>query len=116
MARESLAYFSKLEIQKFVQMVLSETARRSIRRPKSKGHSMRTYAIIITANVGKILFENGEATEVNQPEHQSIDAYNIYFELHPDDQENYKLVEGNSKTKPHHRERRPGSGRSLATN
>lgn len=46
------------------------------------------------SNAGKILFENGEAIEVNQPEGQSTEAYEIYFELHPDRKENYKLVEG----------------------
>lgn len=46
------------------------------------------------SNAGKILFENGEAIEVNQPEGQSTEAYDIYFELHPDSKENYKLVEG----------------------
>lgn len=46
------------------------------------------------SNAGKITFENGEATEVNQPEGQSTEAYDIYFELHPDSKENYKLVEG----------------------
>lgn len=45
-------------------------------------------------NAGKIIFENGEAIEVNQPEGQSTDAYEIYFELHPDNKNNYKLVDG----------------------
>lgn len=44
------------------------------------------------SNAGKIIFENGEATEVNQPEGQSKDAYDIYFELHPDRINDYKLV------------------------
>jgi hypothetical protein len=46
------------------------------------------------SNVGKIIFENGDAIEVNQPENQSTDAYDIYFELHPESKENYNLVDG----------------------
>jgi hypothetical protein len=48
----------------------------------------------IGSNAGRILFENGEATKVNQPEAQSTEAYDIYFELHPDSKEYYRLVEG----------------------
>lgn len=44
------------------------------------------------SNAGKILFENGDATEINQPEGQSKDAYDIYFELHPDRISDYRLV------------------------
>lgn len=46
------------------------------------------------SNAGKILFESGEATQSNQPENQSIEAFDIYFELHPDSRDDYKLVEG----------------------
>lgn len=44
------------------------------------------------SNAGKIIFENGEAIEVNQPKGQSKDAYDIYFELNPDEINDYKLV------------------------
>ena len=46
------------------------------------------------SNTGMITFENGEAIEVNQPESQSIQGYDIYFELHPGRKEDYKLVDG----------------------
>ncbi len=44
------------------------------------------------SNTGKLLFENGEALEAYQPTNQSTEAYDIYFELHPDSKSNYKLV------------------------
>lgn len=44
------------------------------------------------SNAGMITFKNGEAIEVIQPESQSKEAYDIYFELHPDSISNYKLV------------------------
>lgn len=44
------------------------------------------------SNTGKILFHNGEALECYQPESQSKDGYEIYFELHPENKSNYKLV------------------------
>lgn len=44
------------------------------------------------SNTGIILFENGEPIEVNQPISQTIEAYNIYFELHPSSKKDYKLV------------------------
>lgn len=46
------------------------------------------------SNTGKILFANGEAEEVNQPESQSKEGYDLYFELHPDRINDYKLVGG----------------------
>lgn len=46
------------------------------------------------SNTGMIVFENGEAIEVNQPESQSIEGYDLYFELHPGRKEDYKLVNG----------------------
>lgn len=46
------------------------------------------------SNAGIILFQNGEAIEVNQPKSQSIEAYDIYFELHPDRKSDYKLNNG----------------------
>lgn len=44
------------------------------------------------SNAGRITFKNGEAIEVIQPESQSKEAYDIYFELHPDSISNYRLV------------------------
>lgn len=44
------------------------------------------------SNTGKILFENGEAIEVDQPKSQTLEAYDIYFELHPDSKKDYVLV------------------------
>ena len=44
------------------------------------------------SNAGMITFKNGEAIEVIQPESQSKEAYDIYFELHPDSISDYKLV------------------------
>jgi hypothetical protein len=46
------------------------------------------------SNAGKILFENGRVITENKPQGQSMEAYDIFFELHPDSKENYKLVEG----------------------
>lgn len=44
------------------------------------------------SNAGVITFKNGEPTKVNQPESQSIAAYDLYFELHPDRKDEYRLV------------------------
>lgn len=44
------------------------------------------------SNAGIITFRNGEATEVFQPESQSKEAYELFFNLHPGRKENYKLV------------------------
>lgn len=44
------------------------------------------------SNAGMITFKNGEALDVIQPESQSKEAYDIYFELHPESVSNYKLV------------------------
>lgn len=49
------------------------------------------------SNTGKIVFENGEATEVMQPESQSKEGYEIYFELNPDSRADYQLVDGKYK-------------------
>jgi len=45
------------------------------------------------SNVGVIIWHNGDLSE-NLPKSQSKDAYDIYFELHPDDKENYQFVDG----------------------
>jgi len=44
------------------------------------------------SNTGMIQFVNGEATNVIQPESQSKEGYDIYFDLHPDSKADYKLV------------------------
>lgn len=44
------------------------------------------------SNTGIITFKNGEAINVTQPESQSREGYEIYFDLHPGSKENYKLV------------------------
>lgn len=46
------------------------------------------------SNAGQIMFFNGEIVNHYEPKSQSIEAYNIYFELHPDEKENYALVDG----------------------
>ena len=45
-------------------------------------------------NVGKFTFKNGEVLSVYQPEGGSKEAYDIYFELRPENRSDYKLVEG----------------------
>lgn len=45
-------------------------------------------------NCGRIIFENGERYDYN-PEGGTKKAYDIYFELNPDNKEYYKLVKGN---------------------
>lgn len=44
------------------------------------------------SNVGVVTLKNGKAIKVFQPESQSKEAYEIYFELHPDSKQNYKLI------------------------
>lgn len=46
------------------------------------------------SNTGKISFKDGNAIEVYQPESQSKDGYDIYFELHPGRQDDYELKNG----------------------
>ncbi len=45
-------------------------------------------------NTGKIIFEKGEAIDIIQPESQSIEGYDIYFELNPESKSEFKLVNG----------------------
>jgi hypothetical protein len=44
------------------------------------------------SNAGCIVFNAGIQLETFQPENQSKEAYDMYFELHPGTQEEYKLV------------------------
>lgn len=44
------------------------------------------------SNTGIILFENGEPIGVNQPDNQSKEGYEIYFELNPERVNDYKLI------------------------
>lgn len=44
------------------------------------------------SNTGRLLFQNGVALEAFNPESQSKEAYDLYFELHPSKKSNYKLV------------------------
>jgi len=46
------------------------------------------------SNTGKFLFHNGNVIESFEPESQSVESYDIYFELHPDRKSDYKLIEG----------------------
>lgn len=46
------------------------------------------------SNTGKITMCNGVNLEVIQPEGQSKEGYDIYFELHPDSINDYKFVNG----------------------
>lgn len=43
-------------------------------------------------NTGTVCFENGSPVSVMQYESQSKEAYDMYFVLHPDQKENYRLV------------------------
>jgi hypothetical protein len=45
------------------------------------------------SNTGKFEMKNGEVLWFNQPESQSKEGYEFYFELHPDRKGDYKLVE-----------------------
>lgn len=46
------------------------------------------------SNTGNIVYEAGKITHKFQPKSQSEDGYKIYFELNPDDIENYVFVDG----------------------
>lgn len=46
------------------------------------------------SNTGIFNFLNGEIVNSVMPESCSLQAYDIYFDLHPNDRENYQLVEG----------------------
>lgn len=47
------------------------------------------------SNTGRIVFNNGEEIESLRPVNQSKEAYELYFELHPADRKQYKLVGDN---------------------
>lgn len=47
---------------------------------------------------GKVIFENG-IMYANVPNGGSKEAYEIYFELNPEDRENYELIDGNYEYK-----------------
>jgi hypothetical protein len=47
-----------------------------------------------SSNTGKLKISKGEITEKHQPPSRSIEAYDIYFELHPEDKERFRLVNG----------------------
>lgn len=44
------------------------------------------------SNTGKLKIVAGEIIDRNEPESQSKEGYDIYFELHPDSKKDYKLV------------------------
>lgn len=46
------------------------------------------------SNTGRISFCNGKIVKAYQPESQSKEGYDIYFELHPEALNDYKLVDG----------------------
>lgn len=46
------------------------------------------------SNTGRITIKNGVDIKVIQPASQSIEAFKIYFELHPDSIKHYRLVKG----------------------
>ena len=45
------------------------------------------------SNTGKLEMQNGKVLSSTKPESQSKEGYDIYFELHPNSINNYKLVE-----------------------
>lgn len=45
------------------------------------------------SNTGKMRIKNGEILESIFPESQSVEGYEIYFEIHPDYRNDYKLNE-----------------------
>jgi Api92-like protein with ferredoxin domain len=45
-----------------------------------------------SSNSGRIKYKGGQITESFQPESQSIDGYEIYFELNPECKKRYKLA------------------------
>lgn len=46
------------------------------------------------SNTGKGILQNGNWIEEIQPESQSIEGYDIYFELNPESKEDYQLIDG----------------------
>lgn len=46
------------------------------------------------SNTGSISFQNGKTISEYKPINQSTEAYNLFFELHPDRVSEYKLVDG----------------------
>jgi hypothetical protein len=50
------------------------------------------------SNTGRVLLKDG-VTFWHNPENQSNEAYEIYFDLHPEDRENFELVDGEYKYK-----------------
>lgn len=46
------------------------------------------------SNTGRIVFKGGEPIEVFQPESQTNEGYELFFELHPDRRENYQMSGG----------------------
>lgn len=46
------------------------------------------------SNTGRLRFKSGKTLECNQPESQSREGYDIYFELNPDRLSDYDLVDG----------------------
>lgn len=45
-------------------------------------------------NVGRVYFSDGIKTKEDTPDNQSIEAWEIYFELHPERRADYHLVDG----------------------
>jgi len=48
-------------------------------------------------NTGRFTFSKGETIEVHKPINRSNEAYELYFELHPERKKDYQLVEGKYK-------------------
>jgi len=46
------------------------------------------------SNTGSFVIQNGEISEFTKPKSQSKEGYDLYFELHPDSVNDYKLVNG----------------------
>ncbi len=47
-----------------------------------------------SSNTGKITFEAGKIVDEFKPEYGSVEAYDIYFYLNPEDRENYYFEDG----------------------
>lgn len=47
------------------------------------------------SNIGELELKDGKTIAENLPQDRSFDAFEIYFELHPESREYYKLVDGN---------------------
>jgi len=56
------------------------------------------------SNVGRLTFEAGVVTHINIPKNQSNEAYELYFELNPEDREDYEVVDGNYRGKEYEEE------------